>query len=55
MPTQLPTHPAGRTGRAGSTGVSITLVGAKKEGLVPYIEKKAGVSFERIGAPQVGA
>ncbi|KAK9823222.1 hypothetical protein WJX72_001159 [[Myrmecia] bisecta] len=45
-------HRSGRTGRAGSTGVSVTLVDRKKEGLIPYIEKKAGVQFERIGAPQ---
>ena len=45
-------HRSGRTGRAGSTGVSVTLVDRKKEGLIPYIQKKAGVNFERIGAPQ---
>ena len=45
-------HRSGRTGRAGSTGVSVTLVDRKKEGLIPYIQKKAGVVFERIGAPQ---
>ena len=45
-------HRSGRTGRAGSTGISITLVDRKKEGLIPYIQNKAGVTFERIGAPQ---
>ncbi len=45
-------HRSGRTGRAGSTGLSVTLVDRKKEGLIPYIQKKAGVVFERIGAPQ---
>jgi ATP-dependent RNA helicase DDX21 len=45
-------HRSGRTGRAGSTGISITLVDRKKEGLIPYIQNKAGVVFERIGAPQ---
>lgn len=45
-------HRSGRTGRAGSTGISITLVDRKKEGLIPYIQTKAGVKFERIGAPQ---
>ncbi len=44
--------PAGRTGRAGRTGVSVTLYGRNKEGLLPFIEKKAGVTFERVGAPQ---
>jgi hypothetical protein len=45
-------HRSGRTGRAGSTGTSVTLVDRKKEGLIPFIQKRAGVSFERIGAPQ---
>ena len=45
-------HRSGRTGRAGCTGVSVTLVDRKKEGLVPFIERRAGVKFERIGAPQ---
>ena len=43
---------SGRTGRAGKTGVCVTLVGRNKEGLIPFIEKKAGVKFERTGAPQ---
>ena len=30
----------------------VTLVGRNKEGLIPFIEKKAGVKFERVGAPQ---
>lgn len=45
-------HRSGRTGRAGGSGISITLVDRKKEGLIPYIQNKAGVTFERIGAPQ---
>ncbi|CAL8464893.1 g4428 [Coccomyxa elongata] len=45
-------HRSGRTGRASSTGVSVTLVDRKKEGLIPFIAKRAGVTFERIGAPQ---
>ena len=43
---------SGRTGRAGKTGVCVVLVGRNKEGLIPFIEKKAGVKFERTGAPQ---
>lgn len=35
-------HRSGRTGRAGHTGVCITLVGRKHEDRIPYIEKKAG-------------
>eukprot|EP00890_Picochlorum_soloecismus_P003166 jgi/Picsp_1/3850/NSC_01362-R1_protein len=45
-------HRSGRTGRAGSTGISITLVDRRKEGLIPFIQRKAGVTFTRIGAPQ---
>jgi ATP-dependent RNA helicase DDX21 len=45
-------HRSGRTGRAGETGISVTLVDRRKEGLVPFIERRAGVSFERVGAPQ---
>lgn len=45
-------HRSGRTGRAGHTGVCITLVGRKHEERIPYIEKKAGFKFERVGAPQ---
>lgn len=30
----------------------MTLVDRKKEGLIPFIAKRAGVTFERIGAPQ---
>ena len=39
-------HRSGRTGRAGHTGVCITLVGRKHESLVPFIEKRAGFKFE---------
>lgn len=45
-------HRSGRTGRAGSTGVSITFCSRSKEGLIPIIERKGGFKFERIGAPQ---
>lgn len=41
-----------RAGRAGATGVSIMLVTRSREDAVPYIEKRAGVKFERVGAPQ---
>ena len=36
----------------GCTGISLTLVDKKKEGLIPFIEKRAGFKFERVGAPQ---
>ncbi|GFR46710.1 hypothetical protein Agub_g8331 [Astrephomene gubernaculifera] len=45
-------HRSGRTGRAGSSGVCITLVTKKMEYMVPIIESRAGMKFERIGAPQ---
>lgn len=45
-------HRSGRTGRAGCTGVSVVLVDRKKEGLIGRIEQRAGMKFERIGAPQ---
>ena len=28
------------------------MVDKKKEGLIPFIERKAGFKFERVGAPQ---
>lgn len=45
-------HRSGRTGRAGALGVCITLCSRNKEDRVPWIEHKAGFTFERIGAPQ---
>ncbi|CAG9461206.1 unnamed protein product [Pedinophyceae sp. YPF-701] len=45
-------HRSGRTGRANSTGISITLVTRSREENVVRIEKRAGLKFERIGAPQ---
>lgn len=45
-------HRSGRTGRAGSTGVCVTMCARNKEDRVPYIEQKAGFKFERIGPPQ---
>ncbi|KAK9813646.1 hypothetical protein WJX73_001432 [Symbiochloris irregularis] len=45
-------HRSGRTGRAGSTGTSVMMVDKRREGLVPLIERRAGVKFERIGSPQ---
>jgi ATP-dependent RNA helicase DDX21 len=45
-------HRSGRTGRAGRSGVCVTLVGRKHEDRAANIERRAGVKFERIGAPQ---
>ena len=45
-------HRSGRTGRAGRTGVSILFYKAQQEHMIPLVEHKAGVQFQRIGAPQ---
>ncbi len=45
-------HRSGRTGRANTSGVSITMVAKKKEYMIPIIERKGGFKFERIGPPQ---
>eukprot|EP00898_Chlorokybus_atmophyticus_P002543 jgi/Chlat1/328/Chrsp1S00218 len=45
-------HRSGRTGRAGKEGVSVMLSTPKKEYMIGMIEHKAGVVFERVGAPQ---
>eukprot|EP00958_Prasinococcus_capsulatus_P014644 scaffold1541_cov418-Prasinococcus_capsulatus_cf.AAC.2 len=45
-------HRSGRTGRANTSGVSVTLYGMKKEYLLGVIERKAGFKFEKCGTPQ---
>ena len=44
-------HRSGRTGRANTTGTSVTLYGQNKEYLMSNIERRAGVKLERINAP----
>ena len=45
-------HRCGRTGRAGRTGVNILFYKIQQEHLVQAVERKAGIAFQRIGAPQ---
>ncbi|KAG7606991.1 DEAD-box ATP-dependent RNA helicase 7 [Arabidopsis thaliana] len=44
-------HRSGRTGRAGNTGVAVTLYDSRKSS-VSRIEKEAGIKFEHLAAPQ---
>jgi ATP-dependent RNA helicase DDX21 len=45
-------HRSGRTGRAGASGVCVTFCTPRNADAVPHIERKAGIKFERVGAPQ---
>ena len=45
-------HLSGRTGRAGRSGVSILFYKSQQEHMTPLMERKSGVQFQRIGAPQ---
>ncbi|XP_010458375.1 PREDICTED: DEAD-box ATP-dependent RNA helicase 7-like isoform X2 [Camelina sativa] len=44
-------HRSGRTGRAGNTGVAVTLYESRKSS-ISRIEKEAGIKFEYLSAPQ---
>ena len=46
-------HRSGRTGRAGSKGVCITLFKHNQKGILDEIAQATNNTFKRIGAPQV--
>jgi ATP-dependent RNA helicase DDX21 len=45
-------HRSGRTGRAGRTGICICFYQPREENMLKQVERRAGVTFERISAPQ---
>ena len=45
------THRSGRTGRAGKTGVSVSIVHMREKGKIRDIEKRIGKAFERHDVP----
>lgn len=45
-------HRAGRTARAGRSGMCITLYSRNEEGLISRIESQAKIKMEKVGAPQ---
>lgn len=45
-------HRAGRTARAGRTGVCVTFYTKKQVDLLEKIERKANFKFQKVGAPQ---
>ena len=45
-------HRSGGTCRAGQTGASMLFYKSQQEYMIPLVERKAGVQFQGIGAPQ---
>lgn len=46
------THRSGRTGRADSSGVSIVIINMRERRMLSIIEKKVGITFEKLLVPQ---
>ena len=44
-------HRSGRTGRAANMGISLSLLTAKEESRLRYLEKKIGRKFEKVSIP----
>jgi ATP-dependent RNA helicase DeaD len=53
LPDQLEsyTHRSGRTGRAGKTGISLVFINSREGRKLSELEKKIGVTFERVEVP----
>lgn len=45
------THRSGRTGRAGKTGISVSIINTKEKGKIKEIEKKINRPFEKANVP----
>lgn len=45
------THRSGRTGRAGKTGISVSIIHSREKGKLREIEKRIGKTFERREVP----
>lgn len=46
------THRSGRTARAGKKGISISFIDGRDLSIIRYLEKKLGISFEKVMIPQ---
>ncbi len=49
--TETYIHRSGRTGRAGKSGISITLVGTRRRHAIKSFERKIGNTFKRVKVP----
>lgn len=49
---EIYTHRSGRTGRAGKTGTSISIIHVKEKGKIPQIEKLINKTFEKRSIPK---